>query len=278
MLEYQNELHHNNVVFSIDKLRIHFSIRNNATAELEFKKFFRWASFMKNCDTYTSYRVFNYRDIINFPSGLTVGLMNNSANVKDKFAGFIEFNPNKQLNDFYEVKTLLNKFCYNYHLKTFDIACDFNLPRGNMFFLKDKRNYRFFEKHISAIDTYAVTEYLGKRGTNGFCKLYNKSAESCLSYDLTRFEITLTKLDYANLINNMPTVCYFDNNFLNAEINGLTLELVRMCYIYGDFSALSMLSRNTRYKLRDNLVLHSFDFPIHIFAQLKMQIENYIKL
>lgn len=53
-----------------------------------------------------------------------------------------------------------------------------------------------------------MTEYLGQRSHNGFVKLYDKTIESGLDYELTRLEITLD--NKAQLQDVFPVVHIYD--------------------------------------------------------------------
>lgn len=267
---YFNEIEQNNKIFSLDMLRLHFKLKQNETLITMFQKYL---TIELMAEYYYSFRSFNYKTLYEI-EGLKIGLYFNGKDREDCFKGFIEFNPNKQNLIFKKIKPYLNEVAYNYVVHTYDLAVDLRLPRANVFFLKDRRDYRFFEKYISATSQYSLTEYLGKRNNNGFCKLYNKGAESNLDYDLTRFEITLNELNFANLQKQLPTIQYFDNNFL-TDLNGVTLELVRMCYQYNDYSALNFLNFRTKEKIKDTLKLSTFDFPVSVFRDLKAQVLYY---
>lgn len=273
MVPYFNEINNNNVVYSVDMLRIHFNIEADKNAE--FGSFMRYVVLQHLAEHYQSARMWNYKHLLSI-NGVKIGLLFNSGkNSTDTLKGFIEFNPNKQHFLFLELKKHLDLFCVNYVVHTFDLAVDLKVPRQNVFFFKDKRDYRFFEKYIDSSASYGVTEYLGKRNNNGYCKLYNKKEESNLDYDLTRFEITLNELTYSNLLKQLPTIQFFEYSFF-SNLTGVTSELVKMCYQYNDFTALNMLDHRTRKKIKDDLVLKTFVFPIHIFNILKENINSYI--
>ncbi len=88
-----------------------------------------------------------------------------------------------------------------------DIAIDFTVSRFNVYLEKDNRIYT---KIDSGTDN--VTEYLSKHNKNGFVKLYNKTKESNLDYDLTRLEITVKDLSYTNFKSVFPKVHIYNNN------------------------------------------------------------------
>lgn len=129
----------------------------------------------------------------------------------------IEFNPNKILPcPFFEkMLGLLKKYSVpnRVKLKYWDLSIDFPLNRLNVSLERDKRMYQLITK--SALDR---TEYLGARQTSGFCKLYNKTIESGLDYDLTRFEITLDCVNYLTIFSKMPKLLMLNNSQMTFDI------------------------------------------------------------
>lgn len=101
----------------------------------------------------------------------------------------VQYNPNK-CKDSELLSYVLTEIFLNSPLtkvKEIDFAID--IPTN----IKNIRLMRDFKSSYRSIDNGSddLTYYMRKRGSNGHLKLYNKSRESKLNYDLTRYEITL---------------------------------------------------------------------------------------
>lgn len=143
---------------------------------------------------FPSYKSYKYRhlwtikildDDTSFSIGLDLG-----RNTEDKHNGFIEFNPNKCHNNeaFNEFWNVFRGFTVTRELVRYDLAIDVPISRGQMKLQKSgKRLYALLEKNDG------ITEYQGVRSHDGYVKVYDKTKEADLDYDLTRVEITLDK-------------------------------------------------------------------------------------
>lgn len=179
-------------IYSLDMVRLNFDM------DCHIKEFESFIQRVNDYDLrydikyYPSYKSFKYRHVwsimdtkteYSWSIGLDLGRCSD-----DKSKGFIEFNPNKCENS-----PLFKEFWEQFQLWTpirdlvrYDLAIDLPFRRGQCRLLKEgKKCYQL----ISSDDGF--TEYLGKRSHNGFIKLYDKTIESDLDYDLTRLEITL---------------------------------------------------------------------------------------
>ncbi len=273
-LEYKNAEIKNGITYSIDMLRLDFILRSNKIKEIE--SFGSWLIYSLFFEKYTSFRFYNYRDLFVSECGLKIGLGFNGSKNNEKLKGFIEFNPNKQHDLFLKVKKKLNELVQNgYGLKNYDIAIDIPENRNNFFILKNKKHYRYYEKYVESVNTHSITEYLGKRNTNGFFKLYNKSIESKLDYDLTRAEITLTEPHYANFVKNMPEILYFKDENFNSFVPTIQ-GLLRLSIEYNDFTNLNLLDYRTRQKIKNQLEYNKIDLTPEIFNKLIGKINMYI--
>lgn len=133
---------------------------------------------------------------------LTVGyIFNGSNNSKDIKKGYLDFNPNKlgAFPQFWTDFDAIRSSCEEWDIARIDVALDIPTKRENVILEKDNRKY--------SLDAYSFsnkTEYLGRRSNIGFVKVYNKTVESSLDYDLTRIEVTC-----------LPTVSSYMLNFPN---------------------------------------------------------------
>lgn len=148
---------------------------------------------------FQSFKMFTYRHLFNFKmsdSSFTLGIDFIDAKKHDSIIGFADFNPNKVSGD------RRYKYLYNLILDHFkevkivrwDLAIDIPIERSYLKLKPDMRNYETHKSHKG------YTEYLGVRNTPGRVKLYDKTRESDLDYDLTRLEITVGgKCEYKDL-------------------------------------------------------------------------------
>lgn len=99
-----------------------------------------------------------------------------------------EFNPNKVPYDLIrKILFGLAMDAWNAKIMRFDLAFDIPVRRDRVQLQTvGRRGHRQFDNNL--LDN---TEYLGERHSHGAVKLYNKTIESGLSYDLTRLEITI---------------------------------------------------------------------------------------
>lgn len=192
----------NGVIYSCDMVRLSFSIpkcrfplMRDIFDKMQFSK--DW-DFVADYYGSTSLQIGRYRDIFacckdsyHFTVGMGLVTAETSSNQKC----FIEFNPNKC--DMRFIKSLMKFFAgfmsgkYKdkfYELVRWDLAIDIPCERDKCYFVK--KGKREYSKRISK----SVTEYVGKRNTNGFAKLYDKTVEAGLEYPLTRLEITCDSL------------------------------------------------------------------------------------
>lgn len=186
-------------------------------------------------------------------SAIIVGLGFNGYTKEDNYKCFMEFNPNKvfsTIDDDNVDASALNDFNYIIHksvsfrLVRWDLAIDIPIDRGLVQMVKDKRKYA-----LSMHSENDKTEYLGSRNKSGFVKLYNKTVESKLDYDLTRLEITCdSKLDSVGIHELIPKLWVMryqneiDFNTLQlSEKDRLLVELLRLHPDY--FSKLNYRNR-----------------------------------
>ncbi|WP_455615279.1 hypothetical protein [Eisenbergiella sp.] len=99
----------------------------------------------------------------------------------------LEINPNKHVQKpvFKDFMDLVNKVCYDGVLNRYDYAVDILAPLNDVQVFGSNK-----EKGL-----YKGTRYFGQRNRNGFCRIYDKSAEQGMEEKLTRVEhvISLTK-------------------------------------------------------------------------------------
>ncbi|MBR2674495.1 MAG: hypothetical protein IKE52_03445 [Mogibacterium sp.] len=187
---YFNELRdQNDYIYSIDNLRIEFSI--DSYCEDLFLKYF--SCFGRTDIThYDNFKFHNYRHLWTIAydekSSMTVGFSLNGADYhSDKLSGYIDVNPNKvgSFKQFWKDYNFIHNFSKYFNVKRCDIALDLPIKREYLSLIKNNKKYEQISRSHSN-----RTEYLGRRSNIGFVKVYNKSMQSKLDYDLTRIEIT----------------------------------------------------------------------------------------
>lgn len=207
-----------NLILSCDMVRIVFRFDNYVCKQ--FNDYINDLSLKdKKYDfkMYQSYALFSYRYMLNFKyldSSFVVGLSFNGCKKSDCKSCFIEFNPNKCLSNCYVTPIIdfIKNFGRSIEIVRYDFAIDIKCKRSLCCLIKDLRNYnKVYKVEQTSIDIDSITEYLGHRNKNGFVKLYNKTKESNLDYDLTRLEITLDCFCYDNFNKYLPVVNFVKN-------------------------------------------------------------------
>lgn len=138
-------------------------------------------------DTWTSTKLGTYRFLYVYHFDefvITVGWGLWTPHGCDLTQGFLESNPNKIADHIRDFLDYLDDKHVKCDVIRYDLAIDFFQPRKNFSVLKDRRGYKYINQGG------AVTEYLGSRSRPGFFKLYDKTVESDLTFDLTRCELT----------------------------------------------------------------------------------------
>lgn len=242
-----------NIIYSCDMLRLKFICNLN-----EFEKFMNNLCYNNvNYKYYQSFAFFKYRHIWTIDFGnstMTIGYFLNTG--KSKYTsdnGFVEFNPNKCIIDKEKFFTFYNQLSFSFkycEIVRYDIAIDLPLKRQQCHFKRfGNKTYTTIQKDFKNED---LTEYLGLIHSNGTIKLYNKTIESKLSYELTRYEFTYDSLKYNEIEKILPEI-YIDNLYNKICLDKLSsTEKVLLHYLLNDnnFNVnFNMLSRSMKQKL-----------------------------
>lgn len=179
--------------YSCDMVRITLEMRLDCINELNlYLNNINRADIKEYPPNFTSHK-FRYMWTIDYClSTMTVGLSFNGDSKGESQKGFLEFNPNKTMNNPQieeDLEYILSR-CISSSIARWDLAIDIPVNRSLLRLKKDRRIYELVEK---SKEDY--TEYLGVRNTPGRVKLYNKDIESDLGQDMTRLEITLGDID-----------------------------------------------------------------------------------
>lgn len=175
-------------IYSVDRLHIIFTpdaafaeeLRND---EFALCKYITYATTTGISDVSNQYhQAYNVRF---GSSSMTIKLLRNSSLMPDQCS--IDVNPNLCFGDkrCLEAIAFLLSRSIQFHIRIYDVAVDIPLPRHLFRMEKDRRI-----KTVICRSRSNATEYCGKRNHAGFCKLYDKTAESKLETSWTRIEIT----------------------------------------------------------------------------------------
>lgn len=261
---YYNALEHNNMIYSIDMIRLKTYIAYDKYNSLDFyirnyykdniKRF--WISDKKQCFRY------NWNIEIGDNQSFYFGFCHNSEEkmperLEPQYNLTIQFNPNK-LRDNYLVMYILN-LSGIWYLKRYDLAIDIKISILDIIF--DKSGKRKFKIDSKGMDDRTI--YIGAEGDK-FIKLYNKKNESKLNItgDLTRVEITREVDDFK--LNDI-VLWHYDNFFPDLYLNQYVCSLsdleqksknktlYAILYAVQNGYSLSDLTRDYRKKIKELL-------------------------
>lgn len=186
---YNQVVQPNGYVLSCDNVRIKFAVESNLRDE--FERYFAKNSRVDITSYPQDLREFRYKYLwtINYgETSMTVGYVFNGSEASDVRFGYLDFNPNKigSNEQFFDDYRHIRACCpVVWEIQRIDVALDIPSKREFVYLVKDNRLYQ-----LKAYSMSNKTEYLGLRSHVGFVKLYNKTEESKLDYDLTRLEVT----------------------------------------------------------------------------------------
>lgn len=258
---YNKKVEYNNMIYSIDKIRLKTYITYTVFKDLEFsinniykdkiKKF--WISDRIMC--------FHYNYVIEFDEfSFYFGFMHNNENVNynrgDLEYNFtIEFNPNKA-KDNSLILRILNKFG-KWYLKRFDLAID--IPINILDIIIDM----YGRRKIQTI-SYGGDNITHNFGTgDGRVKIYNKKNESDLNIVgyLTRVEVTREYDDFpiSNIkrfdfeLNMFPKLYLNQYVFSFSDITSGDKTVLALLYAVQSGYPLKNLTRSYRKKIEGML-------------------------
>jgi len=193
---YYGSVQDNNIVYSVDMIRLKTYISYSLFTEVEFRFNTCWEEYVEK--KWTSGRAFNffYNYNIKIEDGISFyfGFLHNSEKRSDNdslsYNFTIEFNPNKVQDN--KILLYLLDLSNEWYIKSLDMACDLRINILDIVY--DKGLKRSVKSISNGFDD--KTYYIGKG--NGRVKIYNKKRESDLNldYDLTRVEVSLEYDDF----------------------------------------------------------------------------------
>lgn len=220
---YSKKEENNNMIYSIDMLRLKTSITYSVFSEIEFRFNTVWKEYVKKYYTTGRMKEFFYNYVIEVGEGQSFWfgfLHNTEKRVTSEYGKYnltIEFNPNK-LKDNNIIFYLLG-LSGDWYIKSYDLAIDLKVNILDLIIdSSGKKQMKIFSNGYDD-KTYEV----GK----GDCryKVYNKKIESKLNMlgDLTRVEISRVLEDYPIVnINLYKFGDVFPTIYLNQYVMSLS--------------------------------------------------------
>ena len=186
---YNKSVEFNNIVYSLDMLRLKTYLSFTTFSGLEFRFKTVWKEYVKNFYTSPKITNFFYNYNIEVEEGVSFwfGFLHNNEKRDDRneFYNFtVEFNPNKLKDN--KILMYILGLSGSWYIKSLDLAIDLkiNILDLNVDFSGRQEMKIFSKGHDDK------TIYLGKG--DGRIKVYNKKRESNLNMlgDLTRVEVS----------------------------------------------------------------------------------------
>lgn len=226
-------------------------------------------------DYFASNKSFHYRELYKIKSedlkySFSLGIGFNGIKSEDKKLCFIEFNPNKlfDCSKLIRILSFLNSRV-ELELSNYDIAIDIPYNKKFVSLVKDKRIYK---KFCYDCEGKNITEYLGQTAEAGRVKLYNKTIESNLDYELTRLELTTSCTDYLIVQKQLPQllVCGDLDMLASTKLSKSDYVLLQLLWLCDDPSFyFKQLGRDKQEKLKPFISSgFSLGFSEEIFNRL----------
>lgn len=228
---YNRSIEKNDVIYSVDMIRLKTYLSFTVFSELEFRLKLVWKEYVKK--SYTSARIcnffYNYEIQIDEETSFWFGFLHNTEkrDERNEYYNFtVEFNPNKVRNN--KILMYILGLSGEWYIKSYDLAMDLriNINELNLDF-SGKREMKIFTRGYDD-----KTIYLGKG--DGRVKVYNKKMESDLNIlgHLTRIEISRQLEDFD--IRNIKMFSY-DDKFPSVYLN-------RYVYSFKDYEDKTLLA------------------------------------
>lgn len=255
---YINETKHNNITYSVDKIRLKTFLTYSVFTEIEFRFKTCWSKYVKKYYTTPQLKQFFYNYDIEVGEGQSFwfGFCHNTERrsfyENSEYNFTIEFNPNK-IKDNKIIEYLLN-LSGKWFIRSFDLAMDLKINildiitdiscKGKCFTISngfDDKTYR-----------YGVGD--------GKIKIYNKKIESNLniSGDLTRVEVTreyddfpISDIKLFDFGDNFPRLYLNDYLYSLSDYDDKTLFAI--LYAVQNGFPIKNLTRCYREKIRNML-------------------------
>lgn len=271
-------------IYSLDMVRLNFIVRS-CYAE-EFKHLVDLVSFDVHCNTqyFRNYKSLGYRNFwqvtIQYDNEIGSFVFGTKLNNKkeNENCGFLEFNPNKlmQFSVFQKFLNDLDLICSSIELVRYDCAIDVPVSRDKIRMIRTNKcnyEYKYVTESKGVIISHSLTEYQGKRNSNKFTKLYDKTAESNLDYDLSRIEFTFDKneVDFLNLPQFYVYSDLFNKGLDFTVLSDSQLVLVDLLRNSEDKN---FYLRRLSYRIREKLKPFLCDLDLPIYKEILLNVRD----
>lgn len=241
---YNKIVEKNNIIYSLDMLRLKTYLSYSTFSELEFRFNTVWKDYLKR--KYTSAKIANffYNYVVEIEEGISFwfGFLHNTEKREERneFYNFtVEFNPNKVKDN--KILMYILGLSGSWYIKSYDVAMDLKININDLNLdYSGRQEMKIYSKGYDD-----KTIYLGKG--DGRVKVYNKKKESNINMlkDLTRIEISRVCEDYN--IEEMKFFSY-DDKFPSVYLN----EYIYSLSDYEDKTLLAILyAVQSGYPLKD---------------------------
>lgn len=266
-----------NILYSVDRLHLIFTLDTVFADELRNDEF-ALCKYITHATTAGISNISNqYHQAYNArfgSSSITIKLLKNSPFTPNQCS--IDVNPNLCFGDSrcLEAIAFLLSRSIQFHIRVFDVSVDIPLPRCLFRMEKDRRI-----KTIIRSSKSNATEYCGKRNQPGFCKLYDKTAESKLKESWTRIEITygnpLCDDFFENLAKKLPIIkqkCADAARIMETKQKLSSTDRVLIAFFQKtkdpEFHAMQFknLDRKKQRRLKPYIYSHEMDFQFDLEA------------
>lgn len=239
------------------KYSIDMSVLTTRVRKKDIEKFMNRYADDPNFNYWQGYGIKAYKHNFNISEGdssIFLGIHHNMKNnPQDSIDVTMKYNPNKVKGEY--LKLILNEFfinnCYT-KIKSFDVAIDIPLNITRIYPVP----YGKIGKRVFDNGGDDKTYYFGQRSSDGAIKIYNKTREAKLDYDLTRYEITFNPDISVYMAKNLTITdsyilpCNVINDTqLPMELIGTDKVLVLACVEHEEY--LKELSRRKRDKVKE---------------------------
>lgn len=188
---YNKSIEFNNIIYSVDMLRLKTCLSFTTFSELEFRLKTVWKEYVKKFYTSPKITNFFYNYSIEVEEGVSFwfGFLHNNEKRDDRneFYNFtVEFNPNKLKDN--KILMYILGLSGSWYIKSLDLAMDLKISILDLNVdFSGRQEMKIFSKGYDN-----KTIYLGKG--DGRIKVYNKKLESNINMlgDLTRVEVSRT--------------------------------------------------------------------------------------
>ena len=256
----------NNIIYSLDMIRLKTYIDYNTFAEIEFRFSTCWKKYLKKNYNSSKMQDFFYNYVVEVEEGKSFwfgflhnqekrqgDIMTSRGNVINSTYNFtIEFNPNKLKDN--NILMYLLSISGDWYLKSYDIAFDIKI---NILDLITDMSGKSFER-VDSRGYDNKTIYIGKG--DGRVKVYNKKKESnldILGY-LTRIEVSrdgndfeIRKVKVLNYDYNFPWI--YTNNYIYSLSDYQDKTTLGLLYAVQNGYPLRNLTYSYRKKIKSML-------------------------